>query len=88
MGKPFRQRADLDGCEWSCPCGSTTYTNDGWSHQSDIRNLKAWLREHAKHTDGTIEYGVSADGLRCLASDPGVYTKPLSECFPGLVEEA
>ncbi len=79
MSKPIDQRTDLDGCNWTCPCGSSIYTSDGFSCEADQRKLKAWLKAHAPHTDGNIDNWTSEDGMRALSKNPGRRTRPISE---------
>ena len=81
MSKPIQQRVDLDGCQWTCPCGSSMYTSDGRSFSSDMRKLAEWTKDHAPHTNGQIESRTSADGMRALATDPGVTTRPIPKEF-------
>lgn len=75
---PIRQTANLDGCDWRCPCGSSVSTSDGFGWERSRRELDEWLEEHQGHTDGTIQCVTSADGLRAC-SDPGVQTYPISK---------
>jgi len=57
------------------------YTSDGMSWQADKRKLDKWTKEHAPHTNGQIESRTSADGMRALATDPGVTTRPIPKEF-------
>lgn len=82
----IEQRVDLDGCNWSCPCGSSTYTSDGWSYEADMQRLREWVKVHVEHSNGMLLSRVSADGMRALANNPGPQTRPLADTFPFLKE--